>query len=782
LPVILIVGVVVIANLPYLLGLFDPDPLHLLSGLGTVTTSGPLAGSTAVDPNSGFTAQALGHLSMVDWIHGHVPWWNPYEGLGSPLAGEMQAASFFPPTGFLLLSNGQVLSHLTVEIVAGLSTYFLLRRLCLGRPAAVAGGIAFGLNGVYSWVSHAPANPVAFLPLALLGVEMAVANPRRSTRAWVTIAVALSLSVYAGFPETAYIDGILVAIWVAVRFIQLGDARRTFLLTVMKGLGVGVLLTAPLLVAFADYLPQAYVGAHNGTFASTTLPRGAFSQSFLPYVYGPIDGFSGNDATGTLTVIWGSVGGFIAFSVVIFSLIGLYGHRLRALRFALLTWIILSFGRTFGIEPFQHIVNALPGMRDVAFFRYSDGSWELALTVLAAFGLDELAREKVPRWWILLSSATSLALLVLVATGAQGEVHRLIGAAHHHAWAVLSVIWAAGIVALVAISATFIRGRLRELVLVAVVAVDTVVMFALPEFSAPRAVSVDTAPVSFLQKHLDGDRFYTIGPIAPNYGSYFGLNSLDVNDLPIPKLWNTYVTHQLDRNAIPYVFNGSARTKATGSTALEEFSRHFTAFETAGVKYLVVPTGTVLPAFRGGQTLPRVFSDNAVQIYQLPAPVPMFSMRTGTCSIRADGVDRASVTCPFPHTLIRHQLPMNGWYASVNGSTAEITPYNGVFQQVRLPAGTSLVTFTYSPPHVVLGYALFFVGLACLAVLPLWRRGRHPIATHSHQNHSIVTPLAQAPHTDARNPASPAQSGAEAPAEQVDNIPPEQGFSPPMVP
>ena len=173
-------GVVVVGNLPYLLHLFDPNPLDTLSGLGTVKTPGLIAGSTAADPNVGYTAQALGHLSMVDWIHGHVPWWNPYEGLGSPLAGDMQAATFFPPTAFLLLSNGQVLSHITVEMVAGLSTYFLLRRLALGRPAAVAGGIAFGLNGTFSWLSHAPANPVAFLPLLLLGVELAADTYRRS--------------------------------------------------------------------------------------------------------------------------------------------------------------------------------------------------------------------------------------------------------------------------------------------------------------------------------------------------------------------------------------------------------------------------------------------------------------------------------------------------------------------------------------------------------------------------------------------------------------------------
>ena len=727
----LIVGVVLLANLPYLLHLFDPNPIDVLSGLGTVTTPGSLVGSTSVDPNSGFTAQALGHLSMLDWLHGHIPWWNPYEGLGAPLAGEMQAATFFPPTVFLLLSNGQVLSHLSVELIAGVSTYFLLRRLCLGRPAAVAGGIAFGLNGTFAWVSHAPANPVAFLPLALLGVELAAAKDQKhATRGWVMLAIALALSVYAGFPETTYIDGILVAIWVVVRFVQLGEIRRAFLFTVAKGLGVGLLLSAPLLIAFVDYLPHAYIGAHNGTFGSASLPRGAFSQAFLPYVYGPIDGFLANDATGTLTVIWGSVGGFIALSVSLLALIGLYGRRLRALRMTLLVYVIISFGRTYGVQPFQHIVNVLPGMKDVAFFRYSDASWELALIVLAAFGLDEVVRDKVPRWWILACSLVSLGFLALIAAGAQGEVHRLIAAAHHHAWAVSSVAWAAVVIVAIGLISLFLRGQTRTIALIAVVVLDSVAMFGVPEFSAPRAVSLDTAPISFLQKHLDGYRFYTIGPIAPNYGSYFRLSSLDVNDLPVPKTWNTYVTHSLDHNAIPYVFNGSARTDASGSSALDEFARHLKAFEAAGVKYLVVVRNTALPTLPHGQTLKLVFTDDAVQIYRLPAATPMYSVPTGTCSIRPGGSDHVSVTCASPQTLVRRGLYMEGWSAAVNGQSAQITPYHTVFQQVRVPAGTSMVSFSFTPPHVAVGYAAFIAGLACLAIPPIWRRSRRPGIRH----------------------------------------------------
>jgi hypothetical protein len=50
------------------------------------------------------------------------------------------------------------------------STYLLLRRLARA-PASAAGGTAFALNGTFAWL-YVPVNPVAFLPLLLLGVEV----------------------------------------------------------------------------------------------------------------------------------------------------------------------------------------------------------------------------------------------------------------------------------------------------------------------------------------------------------------------------------------------------------------------------------------------------------------------------------------------------------------------------------------------------------------------------------------------------------------------------------
>jgi len=86
--------------------------------------------------------------------------------------------------------------------------------------------IAFALNGTFAWLAHAPVNPVAFLPALLLGVELAFAATVAARRGgWWLIAVAEAGMFYAGFPEVAFIGGLLGVCWFAWRCGCLGRGR-----------------------------------------------------------------------------------------------------------------------------------------------------------------------------------------------------------------------------------------------------------------------------------------------------------------------------------------------------------------------------------------------------------------------------------------------------------------------------------------------------------------------------------------------------------------------------
>ncbi len=724
-PLLTIIASVLVGNSLYILHIFNADPINYLSGIGSITRPGVIGGGTAADPNIGFTAQALGHLVASDWFHGHVPWWNPFEGLGSPLAGEMQAGAFYPPTLLLIFSNGQVYAHALVEAIAGIGTYLVLQRVGLGRMASTAGGIAFALNGTYSWFSHAPTNPVVFLPFLILGVEYAYStSPAERRWGWRIMAIALAFSIYAGFPETTYIDGILAAVWCIVRAIQRRREGLRFVIEIGKGLSVGALLGAPIIVAFTGYLQQAFVGGHTGGFNHAALPGVAASQTLIPYLFGSINTLSTADPTPTLTVIWGNVGGFLTASLCVLALIGIAQKSHRPLKIGLLFWVILSLGRTYGLAPMDHIVNALPGMGDVAFFRYSDPSWEFAVIVLAAIGIDNLVAERVHRWWIIACSCSGLLAVMVAYMKARSLLHALKGATHLSAWSYGSVIWALSIITLIGLAAVIARGRQRGLILVCIVSIDTLAMFVVPQLSAPRVASLDSAPVKFLHEHLGQYRFYTFGPIAANYGSYFALSSLSTNDLPVPKLWASYVTHDLDTNANPIAFDGANRNNPLGPSGPQEFVSHLSAFENSGVKFLVTTPGVVFTDLPARVQLRRVFVDPSVQILELPSPKPMYSTESDKCTVRYVNIDSAHVDCRSPQTLIRRELFMMGWSAEVNGRSETVSRYSPIFQQVKVPSGTSTVVYNFTPPHTDAAVIAFLFGLLGIFVPSSWLERR----------------------------------------------------------
>jgi hypothetical protein len=710
-----VAAAVVVANAPALLAFSNPNPLGPRSGLVSSMTPGRLPGERTIDPNDGFTSQALGHRAALDVIHLRLPWWNPYEGTGAPLAGEMQSAALFPPTLLTLFPNGQLYEHVLLEIVAGLSTFLLLRRISLGRWASATGATAFALNGTFAWLSHAPVNPVALLPVMLLGVELVYTASLAGRRGgWWLIAIAGAGSFYAGFPEITYIGGLLAFCWFAWRCCCLGRERlRAFAGKAACGAIVGMLLSAPLLVASIDYVAEASLGGHTETLAgSGHLPAQALSQLVLPYVYGPI--FAFGDPRLTLTGIWDHVGGFLSTSLLVLALLGLLSRDRRGLRLTLLAWIVLALARIYG-EPrlFSDAVGVLPGMSRVAFYRYGFPSVELAVIVLAAIGLDEVARATVSRRRLAGLTSIVLAAVALAAFGARPLAHQLGSGFSRHPYLAGSAVWGAAIVLGIAAAATLRNARARIRLAALLVAGDALLLFALPEASGPRNVQLDLEPVTFLQRHLGTSRFFTLGPLQPNYGSYFAIGSLNINDVPIPRAFASYVHTHLDDTVDPMVFvgNGNGRPVSAPSP-VQELLRNLPAYRAVGVAYVLTPAGEPLPQSR--TTFSLVFRSPSTRIYSLAGSIPYFTASSPACTIRTKARDDVQLSCPTPALLVRRETDLRGWRADIDGHAARLKRIDGLFQGVKVPAGTHRITFDYSPPYIGWGFAALAAGCAWL--------------------------------------------------------------------
>ena len=779
-PVACIFVAVVAANLPALLHLVTSNPLNIDAYLSP-GKSAWLPGLPYIDPNSGFTTQALGHRAALDWIHGHIPWWNPFEGVGSPLAGEMQSGAFFLPTFLLVFHQGMLFLQIFLETTTGWATYLLARRLGVGRTFSIAGGVAFGMCGTYAWLSHAPIRPIVLLPLSLLGVEHALAAAREQRPGgWRLLGVALAFSILAGFPETTFIDGLFVAWWTVFRLAGPGRACwRPLVAKLAAGILVGVALAAPLIVAFVTYLPSASLGGHGHVLAHAGLRATGLSQVILPYSLGPIFGFQA--AGGGIDVIsglWGSVGGYLSATLIAAALVGLVGRDNRMLRVGLGVWALLCLLRTYDFQPVVHLMAAVPAINATAFFRYANPSWELAVVILAVLGLDDIAC-RVTRRGVLVGSAVLTGAMVAWAGMTAWPVMAHAGTTtpghgNHQVYVIWSMAFAGLVLVLLVVGGwraarrsraapsrrtKQIRRRGRILAATAI-CVESTLLLGFTYASAPPPPTLHLGSVTWLQAHLGTYRFATLGPIQPNYGSYFGIAEVNTTDLPEPSDWVIYVNSELDTNSPALLFTGAAIIDRQAQSPAAEFTSHLANFEAVGVRYIVTNAngldviGARFPT-AGTTTWPGgprvVYHDSFAEIWELPTPAPLFSLVAGSpensvdtttfvgagCTVSGQGWDQATVTCSRPSMLIRQVQFMPGWSADVNGNPVAVNkvPFGptGLFQEVSVPSGRSIVRFNFLPPHETAAILVaFLAGVVLIGSFPRVR-GYRP--RRSHQTH-----------------------------------------------
>ncbi|AYG04274.1 hypothetical protein [Gryllotalpicola protaetiae] len=724
---LVLVAVVLVANAVYLT-YSNPDPLLKRSGL-TVTSPAPpvVTGFATIDPNDGFTTQALGVASVHQLLDGKVPLWNHDEGIGEPLAGGMQAASFFPFTWLMLLPNGVLIFHMVLELIAAIGTYLLLKRLRIAPWIAVTGGALFALNGEFAWLANAVVNPIAFLPWLIYGIEKARESQSiLRARGWLIVGASVALSLLAGFPEVAFLDTLLAGAWALVRLPAV-ERKAAYLLSVVAGGALGVAVAAPLLVAFVDYLPNSWAGAHNGGFAGTSVPALGILSFALPYMLGPVWGLAGADSSGTIAAIWGNVGGYVTLGAAGVAVFGAVARRPPlGLRILLAAWTVFAVARVYGVPVIGRVFDLIPGVSSIAAYRYLPASVSLAVIVLACLGLQAIWQREGARWLrIVVAVVFGVGALALAAL-ATLFVHRHAVVPHIDIWLAFFIV--VTMIVIAAVVGALLGWRPARVALAPILVLEAIGMFVVPQFGATlRPAAVDTAPVSFLQQHLGDARFFGLGILQPNYGSYYGIASINENNLPVPKTWADYIGPKLDQLEGPVSFDGQYDADATDAvTPVSEFLRNLSNYEQLGVKYVVAGSEMITAdqATKAGLTV--AFSDATTKIYELPAPAPYLS--APGCDVQASNRDSVVVDCDGPATLTRRELAFPGWSAQVGGASATVGS-SGIFQMVAVPAGRHTVSFHYWPrwftPALGASAAAIVVGIVLLVLQrTVWSTGR----------------------------------------------------------
>ncbi len=720
---ILIFVIIIFANILFLSGTFKSNPIDMFSGLVTFTHSGLFGLYSTIDPNNAYSTQALGHAGVTTLLHGHIPWWNYNEQVGAPLVGGMQSASlFFPFNLILALSNGVIYFHIILDSVAGIATFYLLKRLRCSDLAAILGGCLFALNGTISWFGSPNVNPIAFLPLLILGIEVALSRSINNKKGgWFLITIAIAFSIYSGFPEAAYLDGLLAGLWFLVRVFQLRHTYwKIFTYKVVFGLIVGLLLSTPILVAFIDYLQFANVGTHTGALSHYSLPLTSLSALIMPYIYGPIFQFTSYDHSGALIQFWDNVGGYLSISAVFLAIISIFSHKRknRAIIIMLSLFSLIVIGRIYGFPGLSTIFNIIPGMREVAVYRYVNPTIELAIIILAMFGLDSILsykkNERPSSKNILSAGLITLGIVIILIPLAWGVVDHLYLAPHHRLWLAVSVLWSLGVVCLILLC-IFIFKKYLRFILPVIILIDVLIMFIIPQLSSPRSTILDLKPLNFLQANLGNSRFYSIGYIMPNYGSYYGIASINTNNEPVPQAWYSYISSHLNSNVYPaQEFTGIDMLTPTGITPVQALLKNLSNYEAVSVKYVVIRNGLLPREIAPQYSMKLVYSDNYYSVYQLANPKPYFQDLSGICKVLPKSRDTLDINCSRSSSILRRELYAPGWTAKINNIKEPVYKSGPLFQEIAVPKGHNIVKFNYTPPHMIFAYVAFGIGILLL--------------------------------------------------------------------
>jgi uncharacterized membrane protein YfhO len=79
--------------------------------------------------------------------------------------------------------------------------------------------------------------------------------------------------------------------------------------------------------------------------------------------------------------------------------------------------------------------------------------------------------------------------------------------------------------------------------------------------------------------------------------------------------------------------------------------------------------------------------------------------------------------------VVRLESFTPNWKASINGTPATVSMYEGLFQSVEVPAGTSVLRFTYECPYGTWTVPMFWLGALAFIVMGVGElRAKRPAA------------------------------------------------------
>ncbi|PYV18548.1 MAG: hypothetical protein DMG21_04565 [Acidobacteria bacterium] len=214
---------------------------------------------------------------------GQLPYWNPYYNWGQHVLSDPNAMFFYPSTLFIVLLPVKFAfaMHFVIHFAwAGVGTYVLARRWGQRRDAALFAALFFALSGPLlstgNFYNHAAA--AAWMPWVLVAADRVLIH--RAVRAWVILALVVSVQFLAAEPVTWMASLVLAAAYLVVGAQGLapllGNARLLTRQAVRLLAGFALAVMAALALAAVQLFPALELLHHTRRSLGISLEEATF--------------------------------------------------------------------------------------------------------------------------------------------------------------------------------------------------------------------------------------------------------------------------------------------------------------------------------------------------------------------------------------------------------------------------------------------------------------------------------------------------------------------------
>lgn len=701
---------------------------------------------------------------------GNVPGWNPYQFSGVPFAADAESGWMYLPAMviFTLMPLAVAFKVYAVAhiMIAGLGTYAYGRVIGLIPAGALVSAWAVSQGGLFSDRSrccYTHIQVAAWIPIALLGVELAVRARRHRPRvlAWLLTGLAISQILAGWVGQGAMYALMLIGAYVLFRTAIHPPSPQGSIQTRLRRMAqhglipllLGAGLAAPGIVPRFAYYGESNLSEGYSGSASWAADVGGWTfGTQIKMLFDPTDWFFIGAtvlALGVVATILSRNRQYVLFflssvTIAAFTL-GLAQHTiLHRVIFATLPAfqemhthfpdriaLILLFGPTI-----------LAGIGMTALVRRPDG-WSLAvatITVAAiAAGMAAAGLELAPQSWIAIAGVIILlGALAYAARAGQPALYRMISAA----------LLASVIVELQFAAATNLRtGDLARMDTTSITERNETaeIIMAGDPIVPPRFFGFDPS-LSFVQhgeityyRHAFLDTM-TFDLLVNNRGTLWDLADIQGYN---PMQLQGYVAYIEALNGVAQEYHGAyILPSGLDSPLLPLLAPEFIVVPLAVPpdradlrslveRYPTAATTSSVRVLRVTDSFPRAWIVHDVQRFDgdlhtalsggaidfrrtalIEDEIAPLDARSGSVAESATYTeyepDRLTleVTSDGAGLLVLSEIYADGWTATVDGAHAEVVPVNGALRGVPIPDGTHTVTLAFEPPGLQAGSAL----------------------------------------------------------------------------